>query len=409
MAQPQRVGGVFGASLKYAVGYTPTTPGSTLIITVFRYGGNTDLTAVVDSLGQTVTTDFPLTEIAGTVGGVPYDLYLGVYRISSVLPGFHTITLDTTGGGWTGDYIAIDEVVNILGPDTGAGTVAGTYGDSTTLTTGSVTPTAADDYLHAALISNAASVVFSAYTNSFAQGQAVDAGISCATAYLVDSASGTAIDAGATLSASNNWAALLVPYLFGITPFIGGVNSGNVIDEGSTGVPITGSNFAAGMTGVIVQGSNSLAQAVTYVSATSATFDLAMEPALGAQLAFTDATYSTKLYVTAGGEQSEGWPISLAPPTGNLFQTLANVHPTSSWRIQTIPDLEVGDQIEASGNATGTTAAPAGLALNPDGTFEFTNGAWANFYVRVYKASDSAWTPWAEIVCTGLAQADGFD
>ena len=129
---------------------------------------------------------------------------------------------------------------------------------------------------------------------------------------------------------------------------------------------------------------------------------------VGALLAFTDATYATTMQVTVGADTSNAAAITLAPPAGNLFQTLAAVHPTSPWRIETLPDLAVGDQIEASGNATGTTAAPTGLALNPDGTFEYTNGAWTNFWVRVYKASDSAWTPWAEIVCTGLAQADGF-
>ena len=401
MSTPQRVGGANASA--YSITYTPTNVGSTLLITVLGYNANS-VTSVTDSLGQTVDTDFAFTQLSAN----PALLYVGVYRLGQAFAGAHTIKVNTPGG-WNNVEIFIDEVINILGVDTSAGTAAGTHGDSTTATSGSLTPSVAEDYLHAIFLANVASVTFSAYTNGFTQGQAVSTVPSSATAYLVDSSSGTAIDASATLSASNYWAALLVPYLFGVVPFISGVNSGNVIDEGSTGVPITGSNFAAGMTGVIVQGSNSVAQAVTYVSATSATFDLAMEPAIGAQLAFTDSTYSTKLYVTAGGEQSEGWPISLAPPTGNLFQTLAAVHPTAPWRIETIPDLEVGDQIEASGNATGTTAAPAGLALNPDGTFEYTNGAWTNFWVRVYKASDSAWTPWAEIVCTGLAQADGFD
>ena len=400
MSTPQRVGGANAAA--YSITYTPVNPGSTLIITVLGYNANS-VTSVTDSLGQTVDTDFAFTELSVH----PASLYAGVYRLADALSGAHTITVNTRGG-WNNVEIFIDEVINILGVDTSAGTAAGTHGDSTTATSGSLTPSVAEDYLHAIFLANVASVTFSAYTNGFTQGQAVSTVPSSATAYLVDSSSGTAIDASATLSASNYWAALLVPYLFGVVPFISGVNSGNPITEGATNVAIAGSNFSTGITGVIVQGSNSVAQAVTYVSATSATFDLAMEPAIGAQLAFTDSTYSAKLYVTAGGEQSEGWSLSLVPFAGNLFQTLANVHPTSSWRIQTIPDLEVGDQIEASGNSTGTAAAPTGLVLNPDGTFQFTNGAWVNFWVRVYKASDSAWTPWAEIVCTGLAQADGF-
>ena len=401
MSTPQRVGGANASA--YSITYTPVNPGSTLIITVLGYNANS-VTSVTDSLGQTVYTDFAFQEIS------PYPgiLYVGVYRLADALSGAHTITVNTPGG-WNNEYVFVDEVINILGVDTSAGTIAGTNGDSTTATSGSVTPSVADDYLHAIVFANVAGVTFSAYTNGFAQGQAATTGISVATAYLVDSSSGTAIDAGATLSAANDWAALLVPYLFGVVPSVSSVNDGNPIAEGATNVAIAGNNFASGMTVTLNQGSNTVAQAVTYISATSATFDLSMEPPIGAQLAFTDATYQTNLQVTVGGQTSSGFPVTLTPPSGNLFQTLANVHPTSSWRIQTIPDLEVGDQIEASGNATGTTAAPTGLALNPDGTFEYTNGAWTNFWARAYIATDKAWTPWAEIVCTGLAQADGFD
>jgi hypothetical protein len=133
-----------------------------------------------------------------------------------------------------------------------------------------------------------------------------------------------------------------------------------------------------------------------------------MEPVVGAQLAFTDATYPTSLTITTPVGTSTPISVTLAPRAGNLFQTVQSTNQASYYRIETLPDLAVGDQIEASGNSTGTAAAPTGLVLNPDGTFQFTNGAWVNFWVRVYKASDSAWTPWAEIVCTGLAQADGF-
>ena len=185
--------------------------------------------------------------------------------------------------------------------------------------------------------------------------------------------------------------------------------TGAWVAEGSSNVSLAGTNFASGLSASITQGSNTLAQAATYVSATSATFDLKMEQAIGAQLAFTDSTYPTTLTVTASTGTSPAAPATLVPAAGNIFKTVLSSSREPYRRIETLPDLAIGDQIEASGNAAGTAAAPAGLALNPDGTFEYTNGAWANFYVRVYKASDSAWTPWAEIVCTGLAQADGFD
>ena len=198
------------------------------------------------------------------------------------------------------------------------------------------------------------------------------------------------------------------------TPAMGLPPSANTtappLAEGATSVAIAGNNFEAGMTATISQGSNSVAQSnVVYSSRTDATFDLVMEPIIGAQLAFTDSTYSAAITVKTPYETTGPFDISLVPRSGNIFVTLTSVSQVSPQRIQTIPDLAVGDQIEASGNSTGTAAAPAGLTLNPDGTFEYTNSAWTNFWVRVYKASDSAWTPWAEIVCTGLAQADGFD
>jgi len=401
MTTPARVGGANAAA--FSITYTPVDPGSDLIITVIGYNANS-VSSVSDSQGQTVETDFAFTAIYG----FPGSLYVGVYRIHSALAGAHTLTVHTPGG-WNDAYIFVDEVTNILGVDTGAGTIAGTSGDSATATTSSMTPTASDDYLHAIFEDNAASITFSAYTNGFTQGQAATSGMSAATAYLVDSTSGTAIDTGATLSASGYWAGLLVPYLFGITPTILSVNSSANIIEGSTNVAVTGGNFESGMTAVITQPNGvSVAQPFTFTDATSGTFDLVMEPSIGTQLAYTDAVYTTKFSVTSYGQNSSGFPVTLVPPAGNIFQTLASVNPNVPIRIETIPDLSIGDQIEASGNSSGTAAAPTGLVLNSDGTFQFTNGTWVNFYARAYIVADAAWTPWTEIVCTGLEENTGF-
>ena len=113
--------------------------------------------------------------------------------------------------------------------------------------------------------------------------------------------------------------------------------------------------------------------------------------------------------VTASGQTTASFPVQLAPPAGVLFQTLASINPNAPLRFQTLPDLAVNDQVWAAGNSAGTVAAPAGLVLNSDGSFEFAAGyVWQNFWVRVYKAADSAYTPYALITATGLQPGQGF-
>ncbi len=177
----------------------------------------------------------------------------------------------------------------------------------------------------------------------------------------------------------------------------------------STGVPFTGTNLT-GATVSLTQGSLTVPQTgVTISGGTSGTFDVVVETSAGQHLAFSDATYPTALEVTQS-QGSSSVSITLTPPAGLIFKTLSAVNTTSAYRITALPDLTIGDQIEAAGNAEGTLAAPTGLSFNYDGTFQFASGSSpTTFYARAYIAADSAWTPWAEIVCTGLEQADGFD
>jgi hypothetical protein len=401
MSGPSHIGGT--NAFAYSVAYTPSGVGSALIITVIGYNANS-VTSVSDSQRQTVETDFAFTEISSSSL-----LYLGVYRIQGVLPGSHTISINTPGG-WNNPAIFVDEVSDIVGVDAGAGTLTGGIGDSASALTESVTPTAANDYLHAIFTSKVSSVTYSAYTNSFTQAQSADTDPpSTATAYLVPSASGTPVDAGATLSASNYWAALLIPYLYGVVPSVTSVNGGAPIAEGATAIPFTGGNFESGMTASIVQGANTVAQSnVVYTDATDGTFDLVMEPMSGPQLAATDSVYSAGFEVTAGGNTSVSFPVQLTPPTGVLFKTLLSVIPTAPMRFETLPDLAINDQVWAAGNSTGTAGAPPGLVLNSDGSFEFAPGYTPqDFWVRVYIAADSAYTPWAKITVTGM-QPGGF-
>jgi hypothetical protein len=175
------------------------------------------------------------------------------------------------------------------------------------------------------------------------------------------------------------------------------VNGGSPIAEGASGIALVGTGFAAGMTATITQPNGvSVTQAVTYVSPTSATFTPAMEPGSGAQLAFTDATYTTQITVTAGGQTSPAVAITLTPPSGVTAQTLTTPNPTSSYRITASPDLVASDQLEIAGDVTGVSPAPTGLTINSDATWQFASGDTpVNFYVRVYDASSDTWSPWA--------------
>lgn len=212
------------------------------------------------------------------------------------------------------------------------------------------------------------------------------------------------------VSTSNNFSAYLIENTS--IPTIASVNGGSSVGEGSTSVPLTGTNFAVGMTAALNQPNGvSVNVPLTYVSPTSATLDFSaasMEPRGADQAAYTDSTYVTHLIVTVAGQSSTAFGFTYAPPTGVVFQTLTAVHPNPALRFETIPDLAVNDQIVTSGNNTGTAAAPAGLVLNSDGSFEFETAAqWQNFWVRVYRYADSAYTPWAKITVTGM-QPGGF-
>ena len=192
-----------------------------------------------------------------------------------------------------------------------------------------------------------------------------------------------------------------------VIPAVTTVNNDNPIAEGTTGIPIVGTNFAAGMTVAITQPNGiSVAQAnVTVTSSTTATFDLVMEPLVTDQLAFTDSTYVTNLVVTLNGMASQPVPVTLTPlVTGIPFQTLGRPNPIPEQRIAAIPDFVSGDQLEFAGDATGTTAPPAGTVPHADGSFEAT----ADFYVRAYIQADAAWTPWTLITVSPEQPGQGF-
>lgn len=199
-------------------------------------------------------------------------------------------------------------------------------------------------------------------------------------------------------------------------PTLTSVNGGGALAEGATSVPLVGTGFVAGMTVNILQGANTIAQAnVTVTSSTAAAFDLVTEPGTGAQAKYDSAGSSTTLKVTVSGQTSAAIACPLKPPSGQLYVNVASINSTSTYDIQATPALAVGDQIEASGSSDGTSAAPTGLQLNTDTTYQYTSGSTpVNFWARAWDSSTSTWGAWALqtvqqtvtiTVPTGLIQA----
>lgn len=227
----------------------------------------------------------------------------------------------------------------------------------------------------------------------------------------IEATSGASIDFTATMSASS-WFDTSIMAVYDAAsspPTVTSVNGGSAISEGATNVAVVGTNFASGMTSAITQPSAvSVTQPFTFTDATDGTFNLSMEPA-GTQLAFTDATYVTTYTVTTTGGTSSPVAVTLSPPAGLIFQTLSSINPSSSTRITALPDLAIGDQLEAAGNAAGTAPIPTGLSLNSDATFQFSIGNTPQpFYVRAYDGVNFVWGAWAlqSLPPSGTAQGN---
>ncbi|HEX5461902.1 MAG TPA: hypothetical protein VFX20_18200 [Steroidobacteraceae bacterium] len=224
---------------------------------------------------------------------------------------------------------------------------------------------------------------------------------------LIAASAGTSAAFDGTLSAANAQDGAF----FGIfdatatAATVTSVNGGDAIEEGATGIALVGTGFAAGMTVNILQGANVVAQGnVTVTSDTAATFDSVFEPATGAQLKFDQGGTGTTLEVVVSGESSAAIACPLAPPAGLIYADVASINSTSTEDVQATPALTVGDQIEVSGSADGTAAAPDGLTMNDDTTPLFAAGSTPqNFYARAWDHTDSTWGDWELQIVTGSA------
>lgn len=322
----------------------------------------------------------------------------GVYLDSAPTAGAHTVTATFSAAVNASVFLAEVNAGGTLSLDV-AGTLAN--GHSTAFATNSITSTQDGDVVIAAgPIANSTETLSG--WGSFTQEQFYNgASPSGVWAYYVQPTHG-AVSASATISATSNWLAGIVALKVtaaGSAPTVTSVNAGANIAEGATAVPVVGTNFDNTVTVNILQpGGVSVAQTgVVYNSSTSLSFNLVVEPGSGDQLAFTDSTYTTNLEATTTtGGTSAPFAITVSPPTGLIFQTLASINPTGAYDITAIPGLAAGDQLEASGNSAGTAAAPSGLTLGNDATFYFTAGNTpVNFWVRAYDGTNKVWGNWA--------------
>lgn len=380
-----------------AVTVTGAAAGDLIPIIIAGSSATPTFVSLIDSTGDTVSAAVTY----GTTSGFPG---LGIYYVLVATAGSHTLTFTVSATEGLGIFAA--RYTGVAATPLDSASALHTQG-GTSITTASITP-AANGALVIMGVSGPATTTGYTFGNGFGQ-EAFSATSPVSGWADIIQTTAAAISGAATATAAANSQAAIAAFkaALGAPPTVTTVNGGSAITEGATGVAVVGTNFAAGMTSNVLQPGVSIAQATTFTSATAASFNLSMEPA-GTQLAFTDATYTTTYTVTVSGQTSTAVSATLQPPAGLIFQTLASINPTSSQRITATPDLVVGDQLEAAGDALGTTAVPTGLSLNSDATYQFAAGDTpANFWVRAYDGTAKVWGAWAEQTVVGPAVTPG--
>lgn len=204
-------------------------------------------------------------------------------------------------------------------------------------------------------------------------------------------APGTLANTG-KFATSNNISAYLIQNT--TVPTISAINSGSSVQENATAVPVTGTNFDSTLTLTATQGSFSAALSATYVSATSATFDIpssVTEPASGAQLAYGSVNLTP---ATTSGGSGPAVAFTYVPPAGQIYETCATPNPTQSYMLGGLAWAS-GDQAEVSGDSSGASAPPPGVQIYSDMTHGRTAGAQLlPFWFRRWEAATSRWGSW---------------
>ena len=176
-------------------------------------------------------------------------------------------------------------------------------------------------------------------------------------------------------------------------PQLSNINNGNSLLEFAN-VSLTGNNFGSSMIISIVQGNVTINQAnISIANSNVAYFTLDMEPGTGKQLGFDANANITTIEIINSYGNTNITNVSLMPPLGLLYANIVSLNTNSS---AVFSNIAANDQIEASGNSTGTANAPPGLVINYDGTWEYLGGYTPqNFYARLYDSANNEWSGWA--------------
>lgn len=169
------------------------------------------------------------------------------------------------------------------------------------------------------------------------------------------------------------------------TPSITEVDGDNTITSDQTGVEITGTNFD-NATVEIRQGALAIEQTVTSQSSTSISIDVVFEIEDQQSLRFGTA----ELAVINTDEQEDTIEITIVPPSGELYVDVVSPVQDPDQALTADPPAATGDQVHVFGSEGG--AAPAGLSINPDLTFEFAPESEPEaFAFRFWDVSDATW------------------
>lgn len=357
------------------------TAGNTGILTLVYYNNGTGGAVTGVTIGGTAAVKDASNQDAGPQN------FVEIWRATNMAGGTNAFSVTISGG--TGQYVTcgVDEHSGLSATPLDQSGTANGNSLAPSATTGGATADASE-LLVAAYVDTTGTNVTSvtpptSWTESWeeADGATREGGSG---AYYYDS-SGTGTKTGTFgVSASTTWEAVIATY-----KLAGG--GGPAITSTSSATPAPGSSLT--ITGTAFQASQGagfvtlggVTQTVTSWADTSITITVIR----GA------AKYGSQNIVVRdnGGTDSSGYVVTLTPPTGFAYVDLASVNSTAAWRIVTVPDLAIGDQI--------SYPTAGGLVVANDATFSWTYGSLRSFDSEVWTSADG----WGAVFTQYLAPA----
>jgi len=357
------------------------TAGNTGILTLVYYNNGTGGAVTGVTIGGTAAVKDASNQDAGPQN------FVEIWRATNMAGGTNAFSVTISGG--TGQYVTcgVDEHSGLSATPLDQSGTANGNSLAPSATTGGATADASE-LLVAAYVDTTGTNVTSvtpptSWTESWeeADGATREGGSG---AYYYDSSGTGTKTVTFGVSASTTWEAVIATY-----KLAGG--GGPAITSTSSATPAPGSSLT--ITGTAFQASQGagfvtlggVTQTVTSWADTSITITVIR----GA------AKYGSQNIVVRdnGGTDSSGYVVTLTPPTGFAYVDLASVNSTAAWRIVTVPDLAIGDQI--------SYPTAGGLVVANDATFSWTYGSLRSFDSEVWTSADG----WGAVFTQYLAPA----